>query len=158
MSKAGKILIAILILGGIFVFPAASQQWTKENLQNAYIEYLSKEGFTPTIDEDGDIKFKVAGDTYFIIVDDKDIQFFQVYTGFKLDTVSQDAALNAANFSNRSSKVVKVAFSPDRKVISITAELLLNDPKDFIPVFSRAISLIKNAENNFMTQLKTFNN
>jgi hypothetical protein len=158
MSKASKILIAILILGSIFVFPAASQQWTKENLQNAYIEYLTQEGFTPTVDEDGDVKFKVAGDTYFIIVDDKDIQFFQIYTGFKLDTVSQDAAINAANSSNRISKVVKIAFSPERKIVSITAELLLNDPKDFVNVFSRAISLIRNAENNFMTQLKTFNN
>jgi len=156
MSKVGKILIAVLVLGGIFVFPAVSQEWTKENLQNAYMEYLRQEGYLPTIDGDGDIQFKVAGDTYFIIVDDRDLQFFQVYTGFKMDTVSQDAALNAANSSNRSSKVVKVAFSPDRKVVSLTAELLLNDPKDFIPVFKRAISLIINAENNFMAQLNNF--
>jgi len=156
MSKTVKILIAVLVLGGIFVFPAVSQDWTKEDLQNAYMDYLRQEGYLPTIDLDGDIQFKVAGDTYFIIVDDKDLQFFQVYTGFRMDTVSQDAALNAANSSNRSSKVVKVAFSPDRSVVSITAELLLNDPKDFIPVFKRAISLIINAENNFMAQLNSF--
>jgi len=157
MSKFGKILITILILGGIFVFPAVSQQqWTKTDLQNAYMEFLRQEGYLPAVDEDGDIQFKVAGDTYFIIVDENDLQFFQVYTGFKVDAISQEAALNAANSSNRSSKVVKVAFSPDRKVISITAELLLNEPKDFIPVFSRAISLIRNAENNFMTQIKDF--
>jgi hypothetical protein len=155
MSKAGKILLVHFILGVIFVFPAVSQtQWTKEDLQGTYMEYLRQEGYVPSIDVDGDIQFKVAGDTYFIIVDDKDLQFFQVYTGFKLDTVSQEIALNAVNSSNRSSKVVKIAFSPDRKVISITAELLLNDPKDFIPVFSRTISLIRNAENNFMAQLK----
>jgi len=155
MAKTVKILLAILILGAVFVFPVVSQtQWTKEDLQNAYMEYLRQEGYVPAIDVDGDIQFKVAGDTYFIIVDEKDLQFFQVYTGFKLDTVSQETALNAANSSNRSSKVVKVAFSPDRNVISITAELLLNDPKDFIPVFSRTISLIRNAENNFMAQLK----
>jgi len=156
MSKMGKILIAVLVLGGIFVFPVVSQEWSKEDLQNAYIEYLRQEGYLPTVDVDGDVQFKVAGDTYFIIVDDKDLQFFQVYTGFKLDTVSQDTALNAANSSNRNSKVVKVAFSPDRNVVSITAELLLNDPKDFMPVFSRAISLIRNAENNFMAQIKDF--
>jgi len=156
MSKVGKILIAVLVLGGIFVFPAFSQGWSKVDLQNAYMEYLRQEGYLPTIDADGDIQFKVSGDTYFIIVDDRDLQFFQVYTGFKMDTVSQDAALSAANSSNRSSKVVKVAFSPDRKVVSLTAELLLNDPKDFIPVFKRAISLIINAENNFMAQLNSF--
>ena len=115
MSKVGKILIAVLVLGGIFVFPAVSQEWTKRDLQNAYMDYLRQEGYVPSIDTDGDIQFKVAGDTYYIIVDDRDLQFFQVYTGFKMDTVSQDAALSAANSSNRSSKVVKVAFSPDRK-------------------------------------------
>ena len=157
MSKFGKILIAVLILGGIFVFPAFSQQqWTKEDLQNTYMEYLRQEGYVPTVDADGDIQFKVAGDVYFIILNETDLQFFQIYTGFKLDTVPEEAAINAANSSNRNSKVVKISFSSERKVISITAELLLNDPKDFIPIFSRAISLIRNAENNFMVQLKNF--
>jgi len=73
-----------------------------------------------------------------------------------MDSVPEEVAINAANSSNRNSKVVKIAFSSERKVISITAELLLNDPKDFIPIFSRAISLIRNAENNFMVQLKNF--
>jgi len=157
MSKFGKILIAVLILGGIFVFPAASQQqWTKEDLQNTYMEYLRQEGYVPTVDEDGDIQFKVAGDVYFIILNETDLQFFQIYTGFRMNSVPEEAVINAANSSNRNSKVVKIAFSSERKVVSITAELLLNDPKDFIPIFSRAISLIRNAENNFMVQLKNF--
>jgi hypothetical protein len=155
MAKIGKILLAILILGGIFVFPAASQpRWTKADLQSTYVEYLKQEGYVPTIDIDGDIQFKVAGDSYFIIVDENDLQFFQVYMGFSLGAISPQDALNAANYSNRRSKVVKVALSSDGKIVSITAELLLNDPKDFIPVFSRAISLIRNAETNFMTQLR----
>jgi hypothetical protein len=155
MAKIGKILAAIFILGGFFVFPADSQQmWTKEDLQSVYIEHLRQEGYVPSVDIDGDIQFKVAGDNYFIIIDDNDLMFFQVYLGFKLDDISPQDALNAANYSNRSSKVVKVTFSSERKVVSITAELLLNDPKDFIPVFKRAISLIKTAENNFMAQLR----
>jgi hypothetical protein len=157
MAKIGKIFMAIIIFGGIFVFPAVSQQeWTREDLQNIYMEYLRQEGYVPSVDGDGDVQFKVSGDTYFIIVDENDLQFFQVYMGFKMETISPEITLAAVNYSNRSSKVVKVAFSPDRKVISITAELLLNDPKDFIPVFSRAISLIQNAENNFISQVRDF--
>jgi len=157
MAKIGKILMAIFIFGGIFVFPAVSQEeWTREGLQNIYMEHLRQEGYVPSVDGDGDIQFKVSGDTYFIIVDENDLQFFQVYMGFKMETIPPEIALTAVNYSNRSSKVVKVAFSPDRKVISITAELLLNDPKDFIPVFSRAISLIQNAENNFISQVREF--
>jgi hypothetical protein len=155
MSKTGKILTAIFILGGILIFPAVSQQqWTRADLQSIYMEYLRQEGYVPSVDVDGDIQFKVAGDNYFIIIDDTDLQFFQVYMGFSLDDISQQDALNAANYSNRRSKVVKVALSSEGKIVSITAELLLNDPRDFVPVFSRAISLIRNAENNFMAQLR----
>jgi len=159
MAKIGKILLAILILGGIFIFPVSSQslplpQWTRADLQKIYMDYLRQEGYMPSVDVDGDIKFKVAGDSYFIIIDENDLQFFQVYRGFSLGAISQEKALNAANYSNRHSKVVKISLSSDGKIVSITAELLLNTPKDFIPVFSRVISLIQIAENNFMEQVK----
>ena len=154
MAKIVKILLAVLIFGGIFAFPAAAEEWTKADLQSIYVEYLRNEGYLPAIDHDGDIQFKVAGDNYFIIIDEKDLQFFQIYMGFSLGAVSPEDALNAANFSNRRSKVVKVALSPDGTVASITAELLLEDPRDFAPIFSRAISLMRNAESNFMNQLR----
>ncbi|MCL2758603.1 MAG: hypothetical protein FWD22_00090 [Treponema sp.] len=155
MSKFGKFILVAFILGGMFVFPAAAQQeWTRADLQSIYMEYLRQEGYFPSIDIDGDIQFKVSGDSYFIIIDENDLQFFQIYMGFSLGSISAEDALNAANYSNRRSKVVKVALSSDRRVASITAELLLEDPRDFIPVFSRAISLMRNAENNFMAQLK----
>jgi len=155
MAKIIKILLAVFILGGIFTFPAfAQQEWTKADLQSIYVEYLRGEGYLPSIDVDGDIQFKVSGDNYFIIIDENDLQFFQIYMGFSLGAITPEEALNAANYSNRRSKVVKVALSSDGKVASITAELLLEDPRDFIPVFSRAISLMRNAENNFMGQLK----
>jgi hypothetical protein len=158
MVKIGKILAFFLILGGFFIFTAASQTWTKEDLQKIYIEYLSQERYSPKVDETderGDIIFKVEGDDYYILIDDNDLMFFQIYLGFKLEDISPEDALDAANNLNRNSKVVKVTFSSERKVVSITAELLLNDPKDFKPVFARAISLMRNAEKNFLAQIKS---
>jgi len=180
MSKFGKITLAVLILGVFFVFPAVAQQeqaeqpqvqtpvqvqqnpvaqqrqpgWTRADLQSIYIEHLRQEGYVPAVDTDGDIQFKVSGDNYFIIIDDKDLQFFQIYLGFSLGAIRLEDALNAANYSNRHSKVAKISISSDGKVANITAELLLNDPRDFIPVLTRALSLIRNAENIFLTQLK----
>jgi len=155
MSKFIKIFLAILIFGSIFTFPVTAQQaWTKADLQSIYVEYLRNEGYLPSIDVDGDIQFKVSGDNYFIIIDENDLMFFQIYMGFTIGAVRAEDALDAANFSNRRSKVVKVALSSDRTIASITAELLLEDPRDFVPIFSRAISLMRNAENNFMNQLK----
>lgn len=155
MSKFIKIFLAILIFGSIFTFPVTAQQaWTKADLQSIYVEYLRNEGYLPSIDVDGDIQFKVSGYNYFIIIDENDLQFFQVYTGFSLGASSLENVAIAVNFTNRRSKVAKIAVSSDGRVASITAELLLNDPRDFKPVFARTLSLIRNAENNFLSYLR----
>jgi len=169
MTKWGIIPVFILIFGLFTVFPAAAQEaaalsagapapveWTREDLQSIYIEYLRHEGYMPFIDSDGDIQFKVSGDNYFIIVDEKDLQFFQIYLGFSLGVASRDDVLNAANNANRLSKTAKVSISSDEShgiIVSITAELLLNNPAEFVYVFPRALSLMRNAENNFIKQL-----
>jgi len=158
MAKMSKILVIFILLGVFILFPAVAQNaaWTKADLQIVYMEQLREEGYVPYVDTDGDIEFKVSGDTYFIIVDDKDIEFFQIYRGFSLGSITRNEALDIANESNRISKVAKVSISSpesERLIISITAELLVEEPKGFIPVFNRAISLIRNAENNFKRQL-----
>ena len=151
MKKTGIIFAFIMI---VFIFPVSAQEgWTKADLQSIYMEHLRQEGYLPSIDDDGDILFKVSGDNYFIIINDDDIQFFQIYMGFSLGSISAQDALGAANISNRRSKVAKVAISSDGKIASITAELLLENPDGFVPVFSRALSLMRNAERNFMAQL-----
>jgi len=155
MTKMSKIFAAVMIIGCFYIFPAAAQSdWTKADLQSIYMEHLRQEGYVPSIDTDGDILFKVSGDNFFIIIDENDLQFFHIYTGFSLGSVSAENALIAANYSNRRSKAAKVAISTDgRSVASITAELLLPNPLDFAPVFARALSLMRYAENNFMTYL-----
>jgi len=155
MKKMGKILIFAVIFGVLSAFTAfAQEEWTKPDLQSIYMEHLSKEGYVPSVDIDGDIQFKVSGDNYFIIIDEKDVQFFQIYMGFSLGSIETEAAINAANLSNRRSKVAKISISPDGNIASITIEMILNDPRDFAPVIARALSLIRNAEGIFRAQLK----
>jgi len=154
MAKMSKILIAAIILGIFCIFPAFSQsEWKKSDLQSIYLEHLRQEGYVPSVDIDGDIQFKVSGDNYFIIIDENDLQFFQIYMGFSLGSIPTQDAFNAANFSNRRSKVAKTSISSDGRVASITVELILNDPRDFVPVFSRALSLIRNAESIFRSHI-----
>ena len=82
MTRIGKILVVVFIFLGVFAFPVSAQQMSKAALQRMYMDYLREEGYMPSIDEDGDILFKVAGDSYYIIIDEDDLQFFQIY-GFK---------------------------------------------------------------------------
>jgi hypothetical protein len=161
--KTGKILTGIVILGLLFVFPMAAQddsipEWTKENLQTMYMEHLRAEGYLPMIDDSddrGDIIFKVSGENYYIMLNADDLQFFQIYKGVSLGPIETEAAINAANYSNRHSKVAKVWVSSDGSSVSINTELLLDDPHDFAPVFSRALSVIRNAERNFFSQIES---
>ena len=163
MTKIGKIVLSILVLGGIFIFSAAAQEdltreWTREDLQDIYIEHLISEGFRPEVDYDGDIQFKVLGSSYFIIIDTVDHNFFQLYTGFWLDNMAMEDAYDLVNFANRRSKVAKISLSttedePDRLIVSITAELLISHPEDFVFVFNRALSLLANAKSIFQSQL-----
>lgn len=41
-----------------------------------YSKYLSQEGYVPTVDNDGDVIFKVEGKVYYISIDTKDELFF----------------------------------------------------------------------------------
>ena len=181
MTKFGKIVLAIMILGVIFILPVAADWepvtetsttaptgvrfeesrsgWTKTGLQNLYLEKIAEEGFRPTKDPDGDIQFRVLGSNYFVIIDENDLEFFQIYTGFWLDTITMEEAYEIVNIANRRSKVAKISLStnedePDRIIVSITAELLVETPEDFAQIFSRAISLLANARNIFQTLLQ----
>ncbi|MCL2184791.1 MAG: hypothetical protein FWB86_02910 [Treponema sp.] len=185
MSKFFKILLSILIFGLIFIFPAVSQEdeseerremvqaqatmqqaarqalrqvleWSREGLAKMYVDFLTQEGYRPEIDRDGDIQFKVMGSNYFIIIDETDLQFFHIYTGFSLDNLTIDEAYNLINYANRRSKVAKLSVSSpssNKIVVSITAELLIENPADFSTVFFRALSLIDNAKSIFQTQV-----
>ena len=130
----------------------------REALQDIYMETLTVEGYRPEIDNDGDIQFRVLGSNYFIIIDETDLQFFQIYTGFWLDDMTMEDAYDKVNYANRRSKVAKISLStneeePDRLIVSITAELLVDNPEDFAQVFTRAISLLANAKSIFQAQL-----
>jgi hypothetical protein len=173
MLKMLKVLAIILV----FSIPLSAQDnfsfhsglnevslITRSALQSMYMEYLTREGFRPEIDADGDIQFRILGNNYFIIIDENDLQFFQIYTGFFLDSMMSidiEEALELVNITNRRSKVAKISISnpensdslSDRLVVSITAELLLNEPQDFRLIFPRAISLLTNAKNLFQMQL-----
>jgi len=160
MSKFAQILTVILIFGVFFAFPATAQEgtaWTKDILQNMYMQYLLEEGYLPSVDEDGDILFKVSGNTYFIIIGDEDFQngllFFRIYTGVSLGDFLPENALSAANYINMHSMVAKIYISSDGKSAAINTELLLTDPRDFKSVLSRALSLMRFAESNFFSQL-----
>ncbi|GHV00540.1 hypothetical protein FACS189483_10680 [Spirochaetia bacterium] len=129
-------------------------QYSREDLQSMYVDFLKSEGYGPSIDSDGDVNFKVEGNNYYIIVNENDLEFFQIYYGINLSTAEERKnAPAAANYATRSTKVVKVYTSSDGQSAVISAEIFMNEPEDFKLVFRRLLRAISSARSDFISKL-----
>jgi hypothetical protein len=140
-------IFALLVL---MVLPAAAQH-SRTDLQNMYMQFLRQEGYSPSIDGDGDIVFKAEGRSYYIVVNDGDLLFFQlIYPNFwEIESERERAKVAAAaSYANRMTKVAKV-YLTNRDDTSIATEILIAQPEDFKKVFSRCLSSITTALGHF---------
>jgi hypothetical protein len=112
----------------------------------AYCDFLASEGFRPSVDEDGDIRFRHEGRTLFLFRDPKDPEYFRVALpgAWECESPEEETrALAAANAVNRDLKVVKCVLVDG--VVWISVELFLDPPEAFRPVFSRLLDVIGSA-------------
>ncbi|MDR2552554.1 MAG: YbjN domain-containing protein [Treponema sp.] len=121
-------------------------------LQRMYLTFLQSEGYTAEVDQDGDISFKAAGKTYFIIIDAKDTQFFQLMYGINIPDEDKPRVPEAVNYINRIKKVVKAYVDREGDPI-LTVEAFLKDPQDFAAVFPRMMEALDNARNELVGRL-----
>jgi hypothetical protein len=127
---------------------------TKQDLQNMYMTYLRNEGYVPSIDKDGDIEFKVQGDYYYVIVNDDDPTFFEIYEQITFSTEEhRQNAADAMAYANRRTKVAKAMFSSSGESAVLTIQVFLGAPEDFEDVFPRMFSALMTLESNFFSQL-----
>ena len=130
---------------------------SKEQLQRLYVEYLSAEGYRPSIDGDGDVKFKREGRTYFIIVSEKDPEFFRLVLAniWEIEgDVERSRVLQAADHSNAVSKVSKVYIVKDN--VWVCVELFVAAPEDFRGVFQRSMSAMETGVSNYVERMREF--
>jgi len=129
---------------------------TKQQIAETYIEHLAKEGFRPEIDKDGDVRFKVEGGIYYVIVDEKDPTYFcLIYPSFfPFDEGERRSRIQeACNFSNLKSKAVKISAFTNAPNVVASVEMFMGDRDAYKPIFERAISSIQNGVKNFVERL-----
>jgi hypothetical protein len=123
---------------------------TNIDLAHYFADYLLKEGYSPTIDDDDDVVFKFEGQTYVISTDTTDVQYFRLmYLNFwslESEEERQLAAMVAA-VVNRQLKVVKVFVADNETHASV--ELFVNHIDDFKPVFRRSLAALQSAARAF---------
>ncbi|MBW1882076.1 MAG: hypothetical protein JRJ58_01000 [Deltaproteobacteria bacterium] len=150
-------LILVLSTGAAGAKDQAAGAQNKEQLQRLYVEYLSAEGYRPSIDGDGDVKFKREGRTYFIIVSEKDPEFFRLVLAniWEIENdVERSRVLQAADHSNAASKVSKVYIVKDN--VWVCVELFVAAPEDFRGVFQRSMSAMETGVSNYVERMREF--
>lgn len=141
-------LCSALMLAGM---PALAQTYTKEQLQQTYVQYLNAEGFNPNLTQAGNVRFRREGKFYIIYVDEKDPEYFRLVLSFTADDKTPAGRLKrieGANLATTETKVVKAYVDSDGDP-NFAAEMFLIVPGDFKTHFSRLLRAIDTAYDKY---------
>ncbi len=134
-----------LVLAFAILFSATTSTFaqSRATLQKMYINFLKGEGYETSIDDDGDVNFEADGRTYFIEVNEDDLEFFRLVLPniwpieSELERIQVMEACNKANFKVKTAK----AYATDDNVW-IAVEVFLEKPDDFEAIFERSLGVI----------------
>jgi hypothetical protein len=156
MKKITGLLCFLILSTALFA------DMTKAELQKMYLDYLKSQGLPAKLDSDGDIEFTYSGEyfddlTYWILVDEEDQEFFQIYIGgcYPLDTDQEkEEAPHAASYATKQSYVVKIYLTPSGDNIVASAETYVVSPQDFKSVFPKLMRELDSALSRFVSKME----
>ncbi|MDR2194430.1 MAG: YbjN domain-containing protein [Treponema sp.] len=128
-----------------------------KELQHMYLDLLKEEGYKGNIDEDGDITFKYEGETYWIIIDEEEPEFFELYYVGNWKFKDDDdivKGLRAVNAINRSKRLIKMHMNEKNGSVGVDVELFVQEPKDFVSYLSRSLFIIQGAIDSFIEDME----
>ena len=73
-----RLVLAIFSLALLMPMGLYAKDYSKKYLQDVYIKILKSEGYRPKIDNDGDVRFKKEGSTYYFSIDEDDSDFLRL--------------------------------------------------------------------------------
>lgn len=153
LIRAGLRFFCVLTL---FSMPAFAQEEDHgDALRKMYMDYLSEEGYRPSVDKDGDVVFKYEGHTYFVDVHNKDPEFFMIALANIWPIESEEERVKvmaAADYVNREAKAAKVSTKEDD--VWVTVEMFVAQPEDFKGIFERALDAIGTGVDYFVKEMK----
>ncbi len=150
-----SLLAAALVL---ITLPSMAQkggEMSKAELQKLYTGFLDKEGYKPEIDDDGDVRFKREGKTYFINVDVEDAICFRLVLAniwpIESEEERQEVRI-AMDHCNGMAKVAKAYMVRDDVWVAI--ETFIAKPEDFKVIFDRSLSALDHGVGLFATRMR----
>ena len=128
---------------------------TKQERAEMYRQYLAEEGYSPKIDDDGDVFFKFEGRGHVILVSEKDEEFFSLARPnfWSIESDAERAkVVDAALYATKETKVAKVF--PVRDNTWATIEMFFCPPESFKGVFRRSLLALQAAIENFRKKMQ----
>lgn len=124
-----------------------------QKLRTEIKDFISAEGYVPSIDADGDIMFKSEGITYYISVSNTDTNPYYIVLFREhpySDSITREKILRVIDACNLK-KGIKVLCKT--KSYSYRAEIYLTSANTFKESFAELMSQIKNASDNLIELL-----
>ena len=138
MKKITTILACLLLCVSTAI---AQRQYSaaQEKIRTDIMNHIELLGYAPSIDSDGDIKFKHEGKTYYVKVSDTDsdpfyVVLFRIHT--YTETFSKEKIMNVIDKCNNK-KGIKVLCAND--VYYYRAEMYVTSAQTFNTVLSKLI-------------------
>jgi hypothetical protein len=158
LRRTGRIrLFGMMIFFALIVLPLQAQNMSEQDLQNMYMSYLQGEGYAPWIDEDGDVAFEKSNFTFYIIVYEDDLEYFQLLfpAFYSIDTQQErQQAAEAISKVNREKKVAKIYMNTQETRVSASAEVFVRNPEDFKVTFTRMFNNVLSAAQDFLEAIE----
>lgn len=126
----------------------------KKERAKLYEDFLLKEGYTPTIDQDGDVIFRAEGRTYAILIDERDEEFFRIVFPNFWPIESKQERLKVEQAALQATAETKVAkVFPVRDNVWASIEMFCSPPEVFKTVFARSMSALRAAVGSFAEKM-----
>ena len=145
----------IVMVATLFLFVYGNLAADDIEKQKLYMQFLSEEGYHPVIDDDGDVRFKSEGKTYYIFPNENDSAYFSLYylNFWEIESINERRlALDAANVATKKSKCAKVFLTTNETCAGV--ELIFESPDDFVNVFSRAMQMLNHGVDVFVEEMQ----
>lgn len=92
------LLVATVLMATAFAASASSSSAATRSFQNAVCSYLQSEGYSASIDDYGDIKFKYQGHTYYIVTNERSDGKFNVACRLQFSCGTPESTTQALRF------------------------------------------------------------
>ncbi len=137
------LLLLISIFFNSSVFSQSDKEAEKKQIRKNYKSYLYEQGYRPEIDEDGDVKFKYEGKTYFLLV--KTPTVFTVARYLEAKDACKENVYEILSKTTREFWNVTLTPLKGCDAILFSSRSFLSDSEGFKDIFEISVNSVKNA-------------